>query len=117
MQLHDLGGTGTLVPEIGLGTWRYRGGVAPLRRGLELGATLIDTAEIYGTEDVVGQAIKDWPDEVFLATKVSGDHLRWAGVLKAADASLRRLGIRTIDLYQVHWPDQRVPIAETMRAM
>jgi diketogulonate reductase-like aldo/keto reductase len=117
MELRELGGTGTMVPEVGLGTWRYRGGVPPLRRGLELGANLIDTAEIYGTEDVVGQAIKDWPGEVFLATKVSGDHLRSEEVLKAVDASLRRLGLPKIDLYQVHWPNQRVPIAETMRAM
>src|SRR6266542_3831898 len=117
MELHDLGGTGTMVPEVGLGTWRYRGGVPPLQRGLELGATLIDTAEIYGTEEVVGQAIKDRHGEVFLATKVSGDHLRHGEVLKAADGSLQRLGLPTIDLYQVHWPNPRVPIGETMRAM
>lgn len=117
MELRELGATGVLVPEIGLGTWRYRGGIAPLQRGIELGATLIDTAETYGTEAVVGEAIRGRWDKVFIATKVSGDNLRHDQVLRAADASLRRLGIATMDLYQVHWPDPRVPIAETMRAM
>ena len=56
-ELKQLGNTGVMVPEIGLGTWKYRGGVEPLRRGIELGAYLIDTAEIYRTENVVGQAI------------------------------------------------------------
>ena len=117
MELQELGGTGTMVPEIGLGTWRYRGGVAPLQHGIELGAALIDTAEIYGSEDVVGEAIRGQGEKVFLATKVSGEHLRYDQVLKAADASLKRLGLETIDLYQVHWPDRRVPISETMRAL
>ena len=109
--------TGVVVPEVGLGTWQYRGGGAPLRRGIELGANLIDTAENYGSEGAVGEAVRGRRDEVFIATKVSGEHLRHDQVLRAADASLQRLGISTIDLYQVHWPDPRVPIAETMRAM
>lgn len=106
-----------MVPEVGLGTWRYRGGVAPLRRGMELDAWFIDTAEVYGTEDVVGEAIRGQRDRVFLATKVSGYHLRYEQVLRAAEGSLKRLGVETIDLYQVHWPDRSVPIAETMRAI
>ena len=117
MELKQLGNTGVMVPEIGLGTWKYRGGVEPLRRGLELGAYLIDTAEIYRTENVVGQAIKGIRERVFVATKVSGDHLRSDAVLRAADASLRLLGTEVIDLYQLHWPDARVPIKETMQAM
>ena len=117
MELRELGGTGVMVPEIGVGTWQYRGGIAPLLRGIELGASLIDTAEIYGSEGVVGEAIGKQREKVFLATKVSGDHLRYDQVLQAAEASLQRLGVTTIDLYQVHWPDSRVPIAETMRAL
>lgn len=118
MNLRELGNTGEQVPEIGLGTWQYHGGVAPLERGIELGATLIDTAEIYGSEDTVGEAIRGKRDRVFLATKVSGAHLKYAEVLKAADASLKRLGVDVIDLYQIHWPSERgVPIAETMRAL
>jgi diketogulonate reductase-like aldo/keto reductase len=106
-----------MIPEIGLGVWRYSGGVEPLRRGIELGASFIDTAEIYGTEDVVGQAVKGVRDHVFLATKVSADHLRYDDVLRAAEASLRRLETDRIDLYQIHWPNWSVPIQETMRAM
>jgi len=104
MELKQLGNTGVMVPEIGLGTWKYRGGVEPLRRGIELGAYLIDTAEIYRTENVVGQAIQGMRERVFIATKVSGEHLRSDAVLRAADASLRLLGTEVIDLYQIHWP-------------
>ena len=113
----QLGNTGVMVPEIGLGTWKYRGGIEPLRRGIALGAYLIDTAEIYRTENVVGQAIQGMREQVFIATKVSGAHLRHDEVLRAADASLRLLGTDVIDLYQIHWPNTRVPIKETMQAM
>ena len=117
MEYRELGRTGVSIPEIGLGVWQYRGGVEPLRRGVALGANLIDTAEVYGTEGVVGEAMKGMRDKVFLATKVSGDHLRRRDVLNAADASLKRLGTDVIDLYQVHWPDSNVPIEETMGAL
>jgi len=105
------------LPEIGLGTWRYEAGVAPLRRGIELGATLIDTAESYGTEEVVGEAIRGIRQKVFLATKVSPHHFRRRDVHAAAEASLRRLGTDYIDLYQLHWPNLIVPLEETMSAM
>jgi len=117
MELKQLGNTSVMVSEIGLGTWKYRGGVEPLRRGIELGAYLIDTAEIYRTENVVGQAIQGMRERVFIATKVSGEHLRSDAVLRAADASLRLLSTEVIDLYQIHWPNARVPIKETMQAM
>ncbi|HXG22354.1 MAG TPA: aldo/keto reductase [Methylomirabilota bacterium] len=117
MELKPLGNTGVMVPEIGLGVWKYRGGVEPLRRGIELGAFLIDTAEVYRTEDVVGQAVKGIRDQVFIATKVSGSHLQYDDVLRAAEASLRELETEYIDLYQIHWPNSRAPIKETMRAM
>jgi len=117
MKLKRLGNTSVNVPEIGLGVWKYRGGVEPLRRGIELGAFLIDTAEMYRTEDVVGQAVKGIRDQVLIATKVSGSHLRYDDVLRAAEASLRQLQTDAIDLYQVHWPNSRVPIKETMHAM
>ena len=54
MELKELGDSGVMVPEIGVGTWKYTGGIKPLRRGIALGAFLIDTAEMYRTEDVVG---------------------------------------------------------------
>jgi diketogulonate reductase-like aldo/keto reductase len=117
VEFKELGATGVKLPEIGLGTWQYNGGIEPLRRGIALGAFLIDTAEIYSTEGIVGEAVKGMRDHVFIATKVSPSHLRYDDVLKAAEDSLKRLGMDYIDLYQIHWPDPSVPIRETMRAM
>ena len=117
MNYEQLGSSGLMVPEIGLGTWRYTGGPEPLRRGVELGANLIDTAEMYRTEAAVGEAIAGIRDQVIVATKVLGSHLRYDEVLKASEQSLRLLAVDRIDLYQIHWPNPRVPIAETMRAM
>jgi len=82
------------IPKIGLGIWKYEGGLEPLRQGIELGASsLIDTAEVYSTENAVGETISDIREGVFLATKVSEDHLYYDGVLQAAEASLRQLKI------------------------
>ena len=99
MEYRELGSTGEMAPEIGLGTWKYRGGSEPLQKGIELGAYLIDTAEMYKTEDAVGVAIKDHRDEVFLATKVLGSNLRHDEVLGAAEKSLRLLEEDVIDPY------------------
>jgi diketogulonate reductase-like aldo/keto reductase len=117
MQTRELAKTGVQLPVLGLGTWQYHGGVEPLRAGIALGAKFIDTAESYGTEDVVGQAIQGIRREIFLATKVSPRHFRYAEVIKAADESLRRLRTEYIDLYQLHWPNYTVPIQETLGAM
>ncbi len=117
MELKELGATGVQLPEIGLGTWQYRGGFEPLRRGISLGAFLIDTAEMYGTEGIVGETVKGQRQQIFIATKVSGNHLRYDEVLRAAESSLKKLGTDYIDLYQIHWPDPSVPMRETMRAM
>jgi diketogulonate reductase-like aldo/keto reductase len=105
------------LPEVGQGTWKYSGGPAPLRHGLDLGSTLIDTAESYGTEEVVGEAIRGLRHKVFLATKISPSHFRKRDVKSAAEASLRRLKTDYIDLYQLHWPNLIVPLEETMSAM
>jgi diketogulonate reductase-like aldo/keto reductase len=106
----------------GLSLLRQQGGVrmkrAALKKGLEVGINLIDTAEAYQTEDIVAEAIEGHErDSLFIATKVSGDHLRYEDVLKAAENSLNRLKCSYIDLYQIHWPNSRVPIKETMKAM
>lgn len=109
---------------IGLGT-AFRGGITNdspkvIETALDLGVTLIDTAEIYGdglSEKIVGKVIKGRRDEVILVTKVSGDHLRYNEVLKSAKRSLKRLDTNFIDLYLVHWPNRNVPLRETMRAM
>jgi diketogulonate reductase-like aldo/keto reductase len=112
-----LGTTRVQVSELALGTWQYRGGVEPLRVGIELGATFIDTAEAYGTEAVVGQAIRGIRDRVFLASKVSPRHFRRSDLIKAAECSLKQLNTDYLDLYQLHWPNYTVSIAETMAAM
>src|SRR5207302_2497762 len=112
-----LADTTVRLPEIGLGTLNYKGGVEPLRTGIALGACLIDTAESYGTEEIVGEAIRGVRDRVFIATKALPSHFRHADLLKAADQSLGRLRTDRIDLYQLHWPNYTVPIEETMAAM
>jgi diketogulonate reductase-like aldo/keto reductase len=117
MQLKALSQTGVSLPEIGLGTWGYHAGPEPLRKGLEAGARFIDTAESYGSEPVARKAVTGMRDRVFIATKVSAQHLRRVDVFKAADASLQQLGTDRIDLYQVHEPNSSVPIEETLGAM
>ncbi|MGA2978657.1 MAG: aldo/keto reductase [Terriglobales bacterium] len=117
MKAKQLGNTRVLVPELALGTWQYRGGVDPLLAGIEFGTTFIDTAESYGSEPVVGRAIRGIRDRIFLASKVSPRHFRRHDVIKAAECSLKQLNTHYLDLYQLHWPNYTVPISETMTAM
>ena len=117
MDHKELGDTGVQIPEIGLGTAGYVGGDGPLRRSIELGASLIDTSESYMTETAVASAVRGIRDQVFIATKVSHTHYGFADVLRAAEGSLLRLGTDYIDLYQVHFPLPEFPIEDTMRAM
>jgi diketogulonate reductase-like aldo/keto reductase len=92
--------------------------IAALKEGLKLGMNLIDTAETYQTEDIIAEAIEGRErDDLFIATKVSGNHLRYNDVLRAGENSLKRLKCSYIDLYQIHWPDPKVPIEDTMKAM
>jgi diketogulonate reductase-like aldo/keto reductase len=117
MLTKELGKTGVSLTEIGQGTWHYHAGPEPLRRGLEAGARFIDTAESYGTESVVGDALSGRRGQAFLATKVSSDHFRRPDVFAAADRSLRALRTDHIDLYQLHEPNPRIPVQETLDAM
>lgn len=100
-----------------MGTWDYHAGPEPLRKGLEAGALFVDTAESYGTETVVAEAIRGIRDRVFVATKVSPQHFHHDDVLKAADNSLRQLCTDYIDLYQLHEPNPKIPMEETLAAM
>jgi diketogulonate reductase-like aldo/keto reductase len=115
------GSTGVVLPVIGQGTWNLErddpaAAVAALRRGLDLGLTHVDTAEMYGdgrVEVLVGRAIAGRRDEVFLVSKVLPAHASRAGVQRACEASLRRLGTDRLDLYLLHWPG-RHPLEETL---
>jgi len=124
LEYKKLGKSDLEVSSLGLGTG-FRSGITEdslqvIRRALDLGVNLIDVAEVYHrgrSEEIVGEAIRDRRDEVVIKTKVSRDHLKYDEVLKAADGSLKRLGVNVIDLYLVHHPNPNVPIEETMRAM
>ncbi|MDT7970629.1 MAG: aldo/keto reductase [Vulcanisaeta sp.] len=133
MDYREFSKTGVRVSVIGMGTYYdpawivlsrlgirrgYRRKLEALRVGLEGGINFVDTAEIYGSEPLVGEAIRGFNrDELFIATKVWPSHLRYDDVIKAARRSAARLGAKYIDLYQIHFPNRRVPISETMRAM
>lgn len=117
MQTRALGSSGVLVSEVGFGTWNFRGDKAVMRQALDLGSTLIDTAESYDTEVQVGKSLQGRRNEAIIATKVSAWNFRHADVLKSADQSLQNLGVDVIDLYQLHAPSSTIPIEETMGAM
>jgi diketogulonate reductase-like aldo/keto reductase len=124
MQLRQFGATGREVAVIGQGTWyNNRAGrksaVAALRRGLDLGMTHIDTAEMYlsGTaEEWVAEAISSRRDDVFLVTKVLSQNASRKGTLTACERSLRRLDTDRIDCYLLHWRSGDHPLADTIGA-
>jgi diketogulonate reductase-like aldo/keto reductase len=115
--------SGETMPVLGQGTWHLGVGrhppqeeIAALRLGLHLGMTLIDTAEMYGdgaAERLVGRAIQDRRDEVFVVTKVLPHHATRRGTIAACRGSLTRLGTDSIDLYLLHWRGS-VPLEETV---
>lgn len=120
------------VPAIGLGTWEMGGRteadhsrdvhwIEIIRKGIELGLTHIDTAEMYGnghTEEIVGEAIKDIPrGKLFVTTKVWSTHLKHDDLLRACENSLKRLKTDYVDLYLIHFPNPSVPLQESLAAM
>jgi diketogulonate reductase-like aldo/keto reductase len=117
--------TGEAVPALGQGTWRmgedrrkHSQEVSALQLGLDLGMTLIDTAEMYGdggAEQVVGEAIRGRRDEVFLVSKVLPQNASRRGTVTACERSLKHLATEQIDLYLLHWPGSH-PLAETLQA-
>jgi aryl-alcohol dehydrogenase-like predicted oxidoreductase len=143
MRARTLGSSGLAVSVVGLGTWAMGGGgwvgswgpqddgesVAAIRRGLELGANWLDTAPIYGfghAEEVVGRALDGASVRPLVATKLSrawdehgkvSGNLKRAHVRRSVEASLRRLRIERIDLYQVHWPDPDPDLEEGWTAI
>ena len=117
--------SGRDIPALGQGTWnmgedkaRAHDEIASLRRGLDLGMTLIDTAEMYadgGAEKIVGTAIAGRRDEVFLVSKVYPWNASSRGTIKACEDSLARMKTDRIDLYLLHWPGDH-PLADTVAA-
>lgn len=110
------------IPMIGLGTWRMRG--EECRRAVEDALATdyrhIDTADHYNNQRAVGAGIAASDvdrEDIFLTTKVAGDDLRYDDFRESVDRCLADLGVEYLDLLLVHWPDDRVPIEETMKAM
>jgi len=126
-----IGKTEMEVSVVAMGCWAIVGdetwgaqdeadGIAAIRTALDRGVNFFDTAEGYGngySEELLARGISGHRREVFIATKVSSNHLAPADVIQACEDSLRRLRTDYIDLYQIHWPNRTVPFAETMGAL
>ncbi len=131
MEYRRLGKTDIQVSVLALGCWPFAGGkywgdqddqqsIATVHAALDAGINFFDTAEGYEaghSERVLGQALVGRRSEAIIATKVSPDHLRPADVITACEGSLRNLQTDYIDLYQIHWPNHDVPLAETVGAL
>lgn len=118
-------------PHLGMGTWGMGGtyermpnnsdaSVAALEFGLSKGLKIIDVAELYGeglSEEIVGRAIAGRREAVYVISKVWKTNLKYDDVLRAAYGSLERLATNYIDLYMIHWPNQEIPLSETMKAL
>jgi len=131
MEYHEIA-PGTKIPKIGLGTWGMGGkqieekrwdeeNITAIRMAIDLGLTHIDTAEYYGAghcEELIGEAIESYQrDEIFLTTKVWRTNLNHDNLIKSMKASLMRLKQDYVDLCLIHWPNYRIPIKETMKAL
>ena len=118
--------SGESIAVLGQGTWGWgedpgrRGDeVAARHAGLELGMTLVDTAEMYadgGAEEVVGEALAGRRDQAFVVSKVLPSHASRSGTIAACERSLKRLGTDRIDLYLLHWQG-RYPLEDTVAAL
>lgn len=131
MEYRRLGQTDMQVSIIALGCWPFAGGafwgeqddevsVATVRAALDAGINCFDTAEGYEnghSERVLGRGLQGRRHEAIIATKVSPSHLAQADVIKACEQSLVNLQTDYIDLYQIHWPNWQVPLAETVAAL
>ena len=119
MEFVKLGKTGEKISVIGIGTWKLgsekKKEITAIKHGISLGINLVDTAQMYANEEIIGEAISG--ENVFIATKVSPANFHENSVIASCNSSLKKLGVKSIDLYQLHWPNYAVKISETMRAM
>lgn len=117
--------SGKNIPALGIGTWNMGDSrsfeaqeVASIRKAIELGMTVVDTAEMYAdgrSEEVVGKAIRDLRNDVFLVSKVYPYNASARGTIDACERSLKRLGVEQLDLYLLHWRGS-YPLEETVAA-
>lgn len=109
------------IPSIGFGTWQLYGDICKkaVKTALEIGYRHIDTAEIYGNEEEIGNAIKESNisrEKIFLTSKVWQDKLNYDRVIKSCNASLKKLQTNYLDLYLIHWPDKYLNMNEILNA-
>jgi len=110
---------GHSMPRLGLGTWQLRGarGTYIVKRAIELGYRLIDTADAYGNHEEIREALKGFDrSNLFITTKVRRSNLRYHDVIRDCNRSLRELGTEYVDLYLIHWPNEMIAIQETLTA-
>jgi len=113
---------GIKVPSIGLGTWQLNGsaGKKTITEALSMGYRHIDTAEMYGNEQVVGEAVKDSGvarEDIFITTKVWRTNLEPKQARKSVEQSLRKLDMDYVDLLLIHWPNEAVPLEKTLHEL
>ena len=113
---------GARIPVIGLGTWDLRGRTCArmVEQALRLGYRHVDTAEMYGNEEEVGEGLRASGvprDDVFITTKVWQDHLAPREFERATKESLAKLRLSQVDLLLIHWPNPRIPLADTIGAL
>lgn len=135
MEMRTLGAGGPDISVVGFGAWEAGGDywgpnesdeavIGAIHAGLAAGMNWIDTAEVYGngrSEEIVGEAVAGRRDDVLVFTKVApheaGTGLRPDAIKRAIRGSLSRLGLDHVDLYQIHWPDGRIPVEDSWGAM
>ena len=134
VEMKEFGKTGAKVSSMGIGTYydpwwlmsaklfgrklNREKKLKAINTALDEGINLIDTAEIYGSEEMVGEAVAGRDREkLFIATKVWPNHFSAEKIVRSCERSLKRMNLKYIDLYQLHFPSRRVPIGETMKVM
>ena len=120
--MHRVNANGAQIPAIGLGTWTLRGAECTrmVETALDVGYRHVDTAIMYENEEAVGQGLRASPvprEDIFLTSKVWYTDIAAGKLQRAAEASLKRLGVDYLDLLLIHWPNPRIPLADSIGAL